>query len=640
MVEAYRNRGLAYNGEQEWKKAVVDFNWVLAKMPNDVESLIGRGVADTHFGGLFNTIKDEPEVSPLDDFAAALKLDPKSARAYIERGKFAQAGFSIPEHNKKALLDYEKAIEVDPTYAEGWYRRGATRERLYKDFPDDALAKKDYDRAIELEPRAEYFAARAKILEKQPVDDFDAILSDYSAAIKLDPFNPERYTERAVAQARKPAPDKAQILADYSQAVKLFQGKLDVLEMLAAYGGEMDSMNRAANDLSKALEMRGEVQLRSGNIREALLDFNAALEKDHANYDAIAGRGEILVGADRPEMAIQEISAQMPGLRGGDFEILAKKMLAARAQAFLALERYDEALIDLNQAIKLDSAFGYFSDNAEWYFLRALVWQNKGDNTRALADLNVAAKLDSSIIEKVKGTKFEKDLKPTAADAGVLIENGDTALLHKLMGNEWSSAGSPAKAGLEFDKAIALDPNYADAYNNRGLAWMALGNLDSASRDMDKAIALKGDDARFYVNRSVLRLHQQRMDDAVADAKKATELDPKNVEMWSTLATAQQMSNAYADAETSLNSALKLIAAKNETAGVRAKIALVRALQNKAPTKDEQYNLFEYINKDEVEFLLRATDAEIQRHPETSALKDLRAAIVAHKEKPKVLFVP
>ena len=342
-------------------------------------------------------------------------------------------------------------------------------------------------------------------------------------------------------------------------------------------------------------------------------------------------------------MAIDEASARLAKVRDAKEEALAKKLFAARAAAFIADKHYDEALLDLNQAIEIDSMPGFkiYSAHADWYFERAFIWQQKGDDAHALADLNVAAKLDPRVIEKVKGTKFEKVLSPKAADSSVLIESGDTALLHKLMGNEWAAAGSPANATSEFDKAIALDPNYAEAYNNRGLAWMQLKNFQSAERDMNKAIELKADDPRFFINRSTLHLYQQRPAEAVADAKKATELEALNADFWEALATAQQFNNEYAAAEESLNTELAFVD-RDQEAGVRAKIALVRALQNKTPTQQEQDALFTVLGTKERKFLMQALDSELTRHPEIAALKDLRAAVVASEERVKKqpLFIP
>lgn len=639
IADAYRNRGLAQSELKEFKKAVLDFDEALKLNPNDVESLIGRAEADTHFGlGLFTEVKEEPEVPPLDDFAAAIKIDPKSAHAYVARGKFNQGYLITAANMQKALPDYEKAVQVDPNYAEGWYRRGMVREYLAMrslttgGSSDTMVAKSDYDRAIALAPKAEYFTARARLMERQYHPDYAPVLADYTSAIKYDSANPSRYTDRATAQASSPNPDKVQMLADYSQAIELLKSKQTMYAMLE----DGDAGVITDVELGRAQTKRGDLFWEDGKAREALADYNDALKNVPTSTEALAGRAQIMVAAGKPEMAIQEISARMAHIRHDKNEDTATKMFAVRGQAFLMTKHFDEALLDLNEAIKQDSMPGFkiYSKNADWYFWRALVWANKGDNTHALADLNVAAKLNSVVIEKVKGTEFEKVLSPRDADASVLIENGDTAIFHKLKGNEWAAAGSPANATSEFDKAIVLDPNYADAYNNRGLAWMELKNFESAERDMNKAIELKKDDPRFYINRGTLHLHQQRPAEAVADAKKATQLDIANAEFLDFLATAQQFNNEYAAAEDSLNSEF-LIVSRDEEAGVRAKILLVRALQNHAPAQADLDALFAITGKDDLQYLLYATEAEIQRHPDVTALKDLQTAVVAQIQKSK-----
>jgi len=641
--DAYRYRAEAHSHGGEWKKSVADFDEALKINPRDVESLIGRGEADTHINtGLFGDVKENAEVDPLDDFNAALKLDPKSARAYVARGKLTQGVLIVQENLQKALPDYEKATQVDPNYAEGWYRHGKVL-LLLNDSKFNAQIKSDFDRAIALSPKAEYFSERGTFMLRTPPRDYPAIIADFTSAIHGDPANAKRYTDRADAQKYSPNPDKKQMLADYSEAIKLLKEKKEDLEMLASYGtADATSVSVTEVDLCFALQQRGDIELGNNDGQAAINDYNAALKLVPTNLDARAGRVRIMTMAGHPLMAIDEASARIAKVRHDKDESVARKLFAARAAAFLATQRYDEALLDLNQAIKSDAVFLLsggilYSKNADWYFWRALAWANKGDNAHALADVNVAAKLDPAYIEKIKGTEFEKVLSPRDPDASVFIENGDTALLHKLMGNEWAAANLPANATSEYDKAIALDPNYADAYNNRGWAWMKLTNYDDAESDMNKAIALKADDPIYYNNRSTLRLYQQRPADAVADAKKATELNPQKIDFWKGLATAQQLNNSYADAETSLKTALKLAGDDQSEAGaLRAKLMLIRAVQNHAPSKEELDATFAITDKDDLSYLLRACDAEVQRHPEAAAaLKSLRDAAVARIEKLK-----
>ena len=52
-----------------------------------------------------------------------------------------------------------------------------------------------------------------------------------------------------------------------------------------------------------------------------------------------------------------------------------------------------------------------------------------------------------------------------------------------------------------YDKAIRLDPRYADAYFNRGLAYAELGQYERAIQDYNDAIRLKPDDALAHDSR-------------------------------------------------------------------------------------------------------------------------------------------
>ncbi len=648
-VDAHRYRGEAHKAFGEWKKAVADFDAALKINPNDVESLIGRGEADMHINkGLFSDVKEDPEVEPLNDFAAAIKLDPKSAHAYVARGKYFQIGFSSDDKENQALAEYDKATQVDPNYAEGWFQHA----KVLSHRADPELlkqAKSDFDRAIALRPKAEYFSDRGTFLMKSPPHDYPAIIADFTSAIIDEPSNPKHYSDRADAQRRSPNPDKIQMMADYSKAINLLKSKKTDLDEMAAYGAtDKKSERDAENALGSALQQRGDFELANGDPRAAIGDFNAALQLDAGNDDAIAGRVRILTLAGRSEMAINEASARIAIVRSGPLGInRARNLLAARAGAFFATQHYDEALIDLNQAIESDSVFllsgdVIFCKKSEWYFNRALVWQQKKDNVHALADLNVACKLNPAYVEQIKGTQFEQSLSPCDPDAKILINNGDTAILHKLMGNEWAAAGLPAKAGLELDKAITIDPDYADAYNNRGLAWLQLKNFEAAERDMDKAISLKSSDPRFYINRSTLHLYQHRAAEAVDDAKNATVLDAQNPLFWAALANAQELNSDYADAETSLNTELPLLTDRDAAKRVRGHLVLVRALQNKAPTDDDHKKLISWMSRDQRKSLLDATEAAIKVHPEIAALGELRVLIVAVNEavKKQPMFIP
>ena len=86
--------------------------------------------------------------------------------------------------------------------------------------------------------------------------------------------------------------------------------------------------------------------------------------------------------------------------------------------------------------------------------------------------------------------------------------------------------------------AIELDPDVttlANAYGNRAAALTGLGRFSEAVTDATRAIDLAPDLAKAYINRSLALANLGRLEEAVADNTKVIELDPDDE---NTLATA------------------------------------------------------------------------------------------------------
>ena len=77
-----------------------------------------------------------------------------------------------------------------------------------------------------------------------------------------------------------------------------------------------------------------------------------------------------------------------------------------------------------------------------------------------------------------------------------------------------------------YDKAIVLQPDYAEAYYNRGLIQQSRNQLDAAIASYDKAIALKPGYADALFNRGIALLELKKLDAAVASFDKAIALKP------------------------------------------------------------------------------------------------------------------
>ena len=80
-----------------------------------------------------------------------------------------------------------------------------------------------------------------------------------------------------------------------------------------------------------------------------------------------------------------------------------------------------------------------------------------------------------------------------------------------------------------FDKAIDIDPQYATAYYNKGLALSALGRKDDAIDCYDKAIDIDPQYAKAYYNKGVALFDLNINQEAIVCFDKATEVDPQYV---------------------------------------------------------------------------------------------------------------
>jgi adenylate cyclase len=109
------------------------------------------------------------------------------------------------------------------------------------------------------------------------------------------------------------------------------------------------------------------------------------------------------------------------------------------------------------------------------------------------------------------------EIDPHYARAWSLLANGQTTLRFGL--------GRPGDDGLAAaERALALDPDLAEAHAARAKILTEYGRIDEASDEID--IALRLDPESYEVNRSAgkLRYRQRRLPDAVRHYEKAMEL--------------------------------------------------------------------------------------------------------------------
>ena len=119
---------------------------------------------------------------------------------------------------------------------------------------------------------------------------------------------------------------------------------------------------------------------------------------------------------------------------------------------------------------------------------------------------------------KAEPRPAEKTKETTVVDSAVSHWTKGRALLDDQKGDE---------AIVEFDEAVRLDPKYAQAYIDRGLAYSRKGDPDRAIADYNKALRLDPKLALAYAGRGHAYARKGDLVRAFADCEEALRLDPK-----------------------------------------------------------------------------------------------------------------
>ena len=95
-------------------------------------------------------------------------------------------------------------------------------------------------------------------------------------------------------------------------------------------------------------------------------------------------------------------------------------------------------------------------------------------------------------------------------------------------GNQLVEEGRFREAISEYDEAVRLDPEFALAYANRGLAYDSLGQYERAIRNYDEAVRRDPQMAVAYNDRGLAYFSLDQHQRAIQDFDEAIRLDPKD----------------------------------------------------------------------------------------------------------------
>jgi len=290
-----------------------------------------------------------------------------------------------------------------------------------------------------------------------------------------------------------------------------------------------------------------------GQVVQAEAEWQAALERDHDNAEALLGLGRVAVAQQHAEAAVFFFSsaalAKAPALveaRAGLAE-----GLAAQGDFAAARDEWQRLLAspglrpDLQQQAHYQSALLLLAD----------------DPDAAVRELRLAQAVGSSAVAADRLA----DALNAAAVAGrakAAVDGGDdrdvVAYGAALLGYTFLRAGKLDWARVQLERAVALRPDYGDALAYLGYVYWQQGVAPTALAVLQRAAAASPLAVLPHYFEGLVWRAEQRFDEAAAAMEAAVRLDPANSALHLELARTHVAGAEYAAAAQSYEQAAAL----------------------------------------------------------------------------------
>ncbi|HBR22615.1 MAG TPA: hypothetical protein DD713_08660 [Nitrospiraceae bacterium] len=484
-AKAYRYRGYAYADKEQHDRAIEDYNKAIALDPNDAYVYSVRGHAYSNKGQYDKAIEDYNKAIVL------VPLQWGDNSSFILPGYYYFRGFAYDKKGQydKAIKDYNKAIAIDPNGSSAYHFRG--RSYAMKGQYDRAIV--DYSKAIILTPsyaNAETYYERGivyagkgqydKAIEtfNRVIEDYNrAIIADYNKAIALNPNDADAYLKRGFAYAKKGQYDKA--IEDYNKAIAL------------------------ENTKEKRFVIEEETTAKSGNV----------INKDDVIFD-FKPTIEYLGPLEADTSLIVELEGSTSGLKPVNDPALIKK-LEEETRGLVKYKSDEDELaalnsIDLSGLPDKGSTENYNIDNAA-------TLQDEWDNATPVGSTE-NYNIDNTATH-TKRPEFIDPFEPVRSEKVVLL-----FYAYLSRGEAYAKKGQYDRAIADYNKAIVLDPNNAEAYTGRGVAYAKKEQYDRAIEDFNKTIALDPNNASAYLGRGAAYFLSGNKGRAISDFQKACDM--------------------------------------------------------------------------------------------------------------------
>jgi tetratricopeptide (TPR) repeat protein len=228
------------------------------------------------------------------------------ARRHVDRGRDLRNMGDLTG----SLMDLNEALRLDPYSVDAYVERGLTRG-MKKDYDGSFF---DFDRALEIEPDntfARYFRAQVHIMQ----NDLEGAYRDLEEVIKRNPEHQNAYLRRGMLRLLEEDYEAAK--ADFTEILKLDPNHYLALTLRGRSKARMGDRAGALADFDGALDLngrlyqtlyyRGNLQLARGEINRALGDYDASIEINRRFPEVLERRGLVYYSLGRYADALGDL---------------------------------------------------------------------------------------------------------------------------------------------------------------------------------------------------------------------------------------------------------------------------------------------------------------------------------------------
>ncbi len=332
-------RGRAYRKMNQYNRAAKDFTRVIGIDPTNPAAYLERGAARYASGEYAEAVAD---------FGQAVALNPEDGTTYAKRGR-AWMTAGLPD---KACEDLKKACELGA--CDGL--RAATAERVCLSL-DSVTAGKWSQVCYEQVVKGEWSQA----------------IQAATLAIYYDPNAVNPYINRSWAYAETMAFEKA--IEDGNEALRLTPKNAMAFNNRGLVYEKKGDMDRAGKDYFKACELGLEIGCRN------YLSVKNPSQNEESRIDLLLRQsGEKY--REKDWNAVLRLTSLAIKKEPGSY-----RAFTIRAAAFIQTARFEEALIDSSEAIRLNPSFGLAYNN------RGSALEHMGKLEEAMVDYRVGCLL-------------------------------------------------------------------------------------------------------------------------------------------------------------------------------------------------------------------------------------------------------